>query len=142
MNDESKPSGNPAKASPGIGMPAQLWLALFGDVVFQAFGEVAYQVGSTLNGKTWRDVDVRVMLEADQYAALGFGDPKSPQENVRWCAVVMAFSALGRQMTGLPIDFQIQERQTANAEFGQGHPRSALILAAVRRQKFEEKLTQ
>lgn len=128
---ECRPSGNPEKKTPGVGMPASLYLQQFGELLFEAFGEVAYHVGSSLNGATWRDVDVRIMLDGERYKAMGFGDPKRPHENPRWCAYVMAFSTLGRQITGLPIDFQIQERDTANAE--NDHPRSALILYQVRR---------
>jgi len=132
---ECRPTGNPEKKRAGIGMPAALYLNQFGDLLFAAFGEVAYHVGSSLTGATWRDVDVRVMLAPEQYAALGFGDPKTPHENPRWAAYVAAFSELGRRMTGLPIDFQIQETATANAEYACGnHQRSALIMATLRRQ--------
>ena len=120
-------SGNPDKKTVGVGMPASLYLQRFGDLLFDAFGEQAYQVGSSLTGAIWRDVDVRVMLPADVYVQM-FGDPKRPQNNDRWCAYVMAFTALGRQMTGLPIDFQIQEIGTANAE--EDKPRSALFSCA------------
>jgi hypothetical protein len=117
-----------------VGMPAGIYLDEFGEVLFRAFGATAYQVGSSLSNKTgWRDVDVRVMLDDGVYASMGFGDPKNPQGNAKWCAYVMAFSALGRQMTGLPIDFQIQDTTTANAQ-NEG-PRSALVLGVVRRQK-------
>lgn len=129
-----KPTGNPEKKRAGIGMPATLYLQQFGDLLYHAFGEYPYHVGSSLTGATWRDVDVRVMLDKEKYAAWGFGDPKKCHENEKWCAFVMAFSALGRQMTGLPIDFQIQETDTANATYSRPeHPRSALILCALRR---------
>jgi len=135
-----KPSGNPEKKRAGIGMPATLYLQDFGDLVFQVFGEIPYHVGSSLMGETWRDVDVRVMLDPEKYAAMELGDPKDPHQNARWCAYVKAFSLLGRQMTGLPIDFQIQERDHANADFGQReHHRSALVVGVMRRQKKDEK---
>lgn len=129
-----KESGNPEKKRAGIGMPTTLYLQQFGDLLFHAFGHYPYHVGSSLTGATWRDVDVRVMLDKEEYAAMGFGDPKRPHENEKWCAYVMAFSALGRQMTGLPIDFQIQETDTANADYARPeHQRSALILCAIRK---------
>lgn len=126
-----RPTGNAKKARSGIGMPETLYLQEFGDMLYHAFGEHPYHVGSSLTGATWRDVDVRVMMNAEKYAAMGFGDPKSPHNNARWCSYAMAFSALGRQMTGLPIDFQVQETDTANAEHRT--PRSALILCSIRR---------
>lgn len=115
----------------GVGMPETLWLQRFGQIVWSAFPEGGvYHVGSSLRRKRgWRDVDVRLMLPDDVYSAHGLGDPKHPQRNARWCALTMAFSALGKQMTGLPIDFQIQQQTQANAEFDdrKEHMRSALF---------------
>jgi hypothetical protein len=101
----------------GVGMPATLLLEQFGDLLVAAFdGEVPYQVGSSLETTTWRDVDVRLILDDETYAAMGFGDPQRPQENAKWVAYTLAFSAIGKAMTGLPIDFQIQQTSQANAE--------------------------
>jgi hypothetical protein len=68
----------------------------------------------------WRDVDVRLMLADEVYAAMGFGAPADSHSNPRWMAMCAAFSALGKQMTGLPIDFQIQQLTDANERFGKG----------------------
>lgn len=124
------PSGNPSKKCSGIGMPTSLYLQQFGSVLYHAFdGEVAYQVGSSLTSLTWRDVDVRILLPSEKYKTMGFGDPANPHSNAKWCAFVTAFSELGRKMTGLPIDFQIQDQDVANAQYSNetGHPRSALF---------------
>ena len=119
---------------PGIGMPTALTFDEFGAVVYDAFGEHPYHVGSSLESKTWRDVDVRLMLSAQRYQELGLGDPDRPHFNPTWVALVRAFSALGREMTGLPIDFQIQQTELANAQYS-GRPRSALGLHAYFRRK-------
>lgn len=101
----------------GVGMPAHLWLQEFGSFVWAAFGSPPYHVGSSLVNKDgWRDVDVRMMLTREEWDAWGFGDPKRPHDSEKWQAVCLAFSALGKQMTGLPIDFQVQEVETANEE--------------------------
>lgn len=113
----------------GVGMPAALLLDEFGSLVSDAFGHAGgvYHVGSSCcGGKGWRDVDVRLLLSDEEYAALGLGDPEHPHQNARWVALVRAFDALGREMTGLPIDFQIQQQAHANAKFD--GPRSALGL--------------
>lgn len=120
------------------GMPAELYLQDFGAVVSDAFGNNdlgVYHVGSSLKGKKWRDVDVRIILEDDIYADMGFGDPKHPWENAKWVAWAKALSALGRQMTGLPIDFQIQQMTLCNQQFPtkKGHLRSFLGFAARRK---------
>jgi hypothetical protein len=114
-----------------VGMPAALYLQEFGSQVWAAFGEPPYHVGSSLQGKQWRDVDVRLILPDEQYVAM-FGEPDdlSQLRCGKWVAMCMAFSALGKQMTGLPIDFQIQQQTRANKTFD--GPRSALGFLALR----------
>lgn len=129
--DSCVPSGNPEKKRAGIGMPATLYLQQFGDVIVQAFGEYPYHVGSFLTESTWRDVDVRLMLSDEQYASWGFGDPEYPHHNAKWCAFCAAFSELGRRMTGLPIDFQVQDTTTANIKHDKH--RSSLMMVEYRR---------
>lgn len=108
-------------------MPETLLLELFGEQIVKAFdGEVPYHVGSSQDNKTgWRDVDIRLMLDDEKYEALGFGDPAYAQHNEKWIAMCLAFSILGKYMTGLPIDFQIQQTSYANKKYG-GNSRSAI----------------
>ena len=58
------------------------------------------------------------------------------QKNAKWVALTLAFSELGRRMTGLPIDFQIQPRTYANTAY-KDRPRSALGLVPLRWAKLE-----
>src|SRR5262245_42795651 len=96
----------------GVGMPAAIKLQQFSCVVEEFFGEVAYQVGSSLKcqmglAERWRDVDVRLILPDEDFDAM-FGKLTRPRcLNLKWNAACLAFAALGRDMTGLPIDFQI-----------------------------------
>lgn len=110
------------------GMPAGIWLTKFGVIVHDYFGHVAYQVGSSLNTKGWRDVDVRLILPDDEFTEQ-YGRIRSCEANPKLAAVTLAFAALGRQMTGLPIDFQIQPQSHANEHYSQrdGHARNPLI---------------
>lgn len=79
------------------------------------FGEVPYLVGSALTSADHRDVDVRVMVGYDQWAAIAAA---SNLDDLHLCV-----SLWGQQVTGLPIDFQVQLGETANAEFsGRRHP--------------------
>jgi len=112
----------------GVGMPTTLLLDEFGYHVWSAFGDCPYHVGSSVFAKEWRDVDVRLILEDEEYELMGLGDPKRPHENKKWVALTLAFSALGKAMTGLPIDFQIQQQTEANDTYSQkdGCVRSAL----------------
>jgi hypothetical protein len=117
-------------------MPNTLWLAEFGSQVWSAFGHPPYLVGSTLRQMMGEDVipndvDIRVILPDDEYTAWGIGDPKRPHDNAKWVAFVLAFSELGKRMTGLPIDFQIQQQTDAN-ETTKGNQRSAIGIVPLR----------
>jgi hypothetical protein len=101
----------------GVGSPQVLYLDLFGDILNDAFGATAYLVGSAARGKVWRDVDVRVILDDNEYHRL-YGQVSPVRKGPRWTAMAMAFSALGREMTGLPIDFQLQSMTHANGMYG------------------------
>jgi|SRR5690242_3492420 len=104
----------------GVGMPAHALLNAWGQLVWDAFGETPYLVGSATTTTEWRDVDVRVMLSAKQWKRLL---PDVPPENgggfvyPRYAALSMAVSAWGRQFTGLPIDFQFQPAVYANEKY-------------------------
>jgi len=115
-----------------VGQPQGMLLNEFGQRLWDAFGEVAYQVGSSLGPKTdsWRDVDVRLMLEDEAWAAMGLGNPENPHDNRKWRALCIVFSDYGRHLTGLPIDFQLQQLSHANREYTRekGCGRSALIV--------------
>lgn len=108
----------------GVGMPAALKLETFGAYVWMAFRHLPYHVGSSVLGKQWRDVDVRLILPDEEYEALGLGRPSSPMSSPKWTALCLAFSVLGREQTGLPIDFQIQQQTKANEDFS--GPRSVI----------------
>ncbi len=106
------------------GMPAGIWLAKFGIIICDYFGHVPYHVGSSLRSKQWRDVDVRLILPDDEFETR-FGRVRNVT-NAKLAAVTLAFSALGKEMTGLPVDFQIQPQSWANEHYGD-QPRSALL---------------
>ncbi len=108
-------------------MPAALYLQKFGQILYDTFGEMPYQVGSSMCMKadgTWRDVDIRILLSDEDYAR-EYGDFKQPHRSGRWVGMTMAFSALGKAMT----DFQIQQQSHANEKYStkDGHGRSALF---------------
>ena len=114
----------------GVGMPQGLLLKQFGEYLRAAFGQMAYHVGSSVREKTlWRDVDVRVMLPDEEWEAMQLGKPENPHGNAKWRAITLAWSAFGKTLTGLPIDFQLQQRTHANTEYTheKGGIRSALF---------------
>lgn len=108
-----------------VGFPGTPKLDDFGFRIWEAFGEFPYHVGSSLELKTgWRDVDVRLIIFDEDYPALGFGPPERP--NGKWRAICEAWSIYGQHLTGLPIDFQIQQQSWANKTYPGIGNRSAL----------------
>jgi hypothetical protein len=107
------------------GMPAGIWLNKSGVIIADYFGHIPYHVGSSLITKDWRDVDVRLILPDDEFEEQ-YGRIKASDANPKLAAITLAFAALGKQMTGLPIDFQIQPQTWANEHYG-GQMRSALL---------------
>jgi len=99
------------------GMPQGIWLNKFGVIVEDYFGHTAFQVGSSLKSKDWRDVDVRLILPDDEYDAM-FGKARLNYVDPKFAAITLAFSALAKEMTGLPVDFQIQRQSYANKVYG------------------------
>src|SRR4051812_46951624 len=75
----------------GVGMPAYLWLNWFGSVVWDAFGEPPYLVGSATRGKGWRDVDVRLILDDAEYERWCGPWQREEALNDRWVALCLAF---------------------------------------------------
>lgn len=68
-----------------------------------------YLVGSVERGEGgWRDVDVRMMLNDDEFDRL-FG-----HSSTLWQAFCLAWTGYLRADTGLPIDFQVQRTTEAN----------------------------
>lgn len=104
-------------------MPAGIWLQKFGVIVADYFGHTAYHVGSSLYRKDFRDVDVRLILPDDEFDEL-FGQGAT-HAYAKLAAITLAFCALGKEMTGLPIDFQVQRQSYANSAYP--FNRSALI---------------
>lgn len=73
-------------------------------------GESVYQVGSSVvsnrSEKPHRDVDMRVMLPSKKFKQL--------QKIVSIDRLGVAVSIWGQKVTGMPIDFQVQDTDYAN----------------------------
>jgi len=129
---DGKPKPRRGVMNGGVGMPGAILLDAFGSYVWDAFGEIPYHVGSsletekgttpwagaTLNRSQWRDVDVRLIISDEKWEKEGYGDPRDTHRNAKWVATTLAWTAFGRQLTGLPIDFQIQQQTEANKDDG------------------------
>jgi hypothetical protein len=73
--------------------------------------------------ETYRDVDVRLMLDDGEFAAV------CPTQ-ARWELLCLAISTYLHERTGLPVDFQIQSATVANERYG-GKPRNPLGMGRI-----------
>lgn len=83
-----------------------------------AFDGGVYLVGSCLERSDYRDVDVRAIVGRAAWDGMFPGvDPAKPYMNPRWEMFNLALSEFLATRTKLPIDFQVQNMDAANAEF-------------------------
>lgn len=101
------------------------------DLLNKALGGFGcYLVGSSLERRDYRDVDVRFILSDEEFDRMFRVRPEDAESgasgwlNPLWSLMCTAISVWLREQTGLPVDFQIQRQTQANAK----HPgkRSAL----------------
>lgn len=78
-----------------------------------AYGHCIYLVGTAQTGPTYRDVDVRAILDDATF------DTLLPTRAI-WQAQSLAVASWLHLQTGLPIDFQFQRMTEANASEGTG----------------------
>lgn len=93
-------------------------------ILTEAFGHNVYLVGSSIERRDYRDVDVRCILEDDEYTRL-FTDPLFTTHNPLWSLMCCSISLWLSKRTGLKIDFQFQQQTTANDTYP-ARPRHAL----------------
>lgn len=95
----------------GVGSPNCLLLDHWALMLEPVFDETPYLVGSAAVSSTWRDVDVRVIMDDDKFDAwFGTSRSKRNASSKKWSALMTAISLWGQKVTGLPIDFQAQRR--------------------------------
>lgn len=99
-------------------------------IINDAFGEFGcFLVGSSMQRRDWRDVDVRFIMENEDFDRLfpGVGNT-NPSKCAMWSLMCVTIADWLSNQTGLPVDFQIQRQDMANAEHApsDGHARSAL----------------
>lgn len=82
------------------------------------FRATPHLVGSVLERRDYRDVDIRLMLWADPEHA---GSVKRTYDYLANAVSIehlnLAVSLWGQKVTGLPIDFQVQQAESANEDF-------------------------
>lgn len=98
----------------------------WGRLLAEAFNEMPYLVGSAGEGGSYRDVDVRMIVPEDAGWLVEFPDVTETHQSLRLRTVNLAVTLWGRQVTGLPIDFQFQPAVEFHSYDGQ--KRSALSI--------------
>ncbi len=121
----------PRKKFVHVGAPACFELELACQQLARAFpGFGCYLVGSALERADWRDIDIRMIMRDDEFAAefpnAGPVTEHRWEFDPKWCILTTSISAWLSKRTGLPVDFQFQPQSHAN-ERHKG-PRNALGL--------------
>lgn len=78
-----------------------------------------YQVGSSLERRDYRDIDLRVLVKDEHYDNL--------KNIIDIDMLGIAVSLWGQKTTGLPIDFQVQRMSDANREYKDKHRNAVSI---------------
>lgn len=91
-------------------------------LIHQAFRDAdhagVYLVGSSIERRDYRDVDVRCILDDATFEVIFPNAPDGPSHwSARWSLLSIAISGWLSQASGLPIDFQFQRMSVANAKF-------------------------
>jgi hypothetical protein len=98
-----------------VGAPAIFALELAcGDICAAFNGYGCFLVGSALSRQDWRDVDVRFIMEDQEFAALFPSAGQHWEQDIHWLLLTVSISERLSKITGLPIDFQFQPQTHAN----------------------------
>lgn len=102
VSPDPQPPEQPVQRATSLGPHDIFLLDQWGRQLTEAFHESAYLVGSASRAAaTWRDVDVRMLIP------MGI----STSDSLMLRTLNLALSLWGKQVTGLPIDFQMQDAE-------------------------------
>lgn len=107
----------------GLGEPEYQRLVAACAIVEEGLHETPFLVGSALDRRDFRDVDVRVILSDEKWVAL-LGDGSRVRSSF-YVLLCMSISTYLSAATGLPVDFQVQ-RESWVKEEDWNRPREAL----------------
>ncbi|HEV7658845.1 MAG TPA: hypothetical protein VGO55_03265 [Allosphingosinicella sp.] len=118
MPSKKRRQATPRRKGIYVGAPACFALELACQQVVAAFGGFGcgglYLVGSALARPDWRDIDLRLILPDDEFAALFPNASDHWEFDERWLLLTVSISERLSKLTGLPIDFQFQPQTHAN----------------------------
>src|SRR4051812_37551073 len=109
-----KPATKRKKAS-HVGAPACFALELECKIITDAFNSFGlYLVGSALERPDRRDIDLRLIMDDAEFAALFPDAGQHWEHDQRWLLLTVSISEYLSKRTGLPVDFQFQPQTHAN----------------------------
>lgn len=94
-------------------------------VVADGLGHPPYLVGTATESADFRDVDLRVILPDEEFDRLFAAENGDGFPGGLWGLLCLSVGQYLADVTGLPIDFQIQRMTEANEKFG-GKPRNPM----------------
>jgi hypothetical protein len=107
-----------------IGAPAIFILESACQQINKAFGGKCYLVGSAIQCADWRDIDIRFIMEDNEFANLFPDAGQHWEQDIRWLLLTILISKELSKCCGHPVDFQFQPRTHANERHN--GPRHAL----------------
>lgn len=129
---ETAPESTPRPRKSRLGPHDWMLLDQWGRQLYEAFNAMPYLVGSAGRGEDqWRDVDVRILLPE---GAAWLGEVEGLTDaiaSLRLRVVNLSISLWGRQVTGLPIDFQFQPDAEFHSYDGQYRAALGIVVKAI-----------
>ncbi|NUP12955.1 MAG: hypothetical protein HOW73_43500 [Polyangiaceae bacterium] len=110
-----------------IGAPQFFDLNMACRLVTEAYGFHLYLVGSALERRDHRDVDLRLILPDEEFRAMFPGMANGGWTDARWSLFCSAVSLWLSRQSGLKVDFQVQSQTEASGETGPRHPIGILL---------------
>jgi hypothetical protein len=109
---------DPRRAETYVGSPGIYLLNQACAAVAPAFDTTPFLVGSALESKVRRDIDVRVIIPDSRYKELFPGIGDNPRTHALWSLLCSGTALWLGQASGLPVDFQVQSQSRADLEVG------------------------
>lgn len=122
LHDNYGPTEKPPRRKASyVGVPAIFELQMACHVLVKAYGTSIYQVGSSLERPDWRDVDLVMILDDEQFER---DFPNAPLHSAawemdpKWLVLTVSLSKWLSEKSGVLVDFKFQPRTFANDRHG------------------------
>jgi len=118
LHDNYEPTEQPKRRKTSyVGVPAIFELQMACNVLVKAYDCSIYHVGSSLERPDWRDVDLVMILDDEQFEREFPNAPLSGASwelDPKWLVLTVSLSQWLAEKSGVPVDFKFQPRTFAN----------------------------